>query len=319
MPQGPLFKDDYRPHFSGHETFPLRYGWLKKAFDHVNSWNNDEDTKAIFIGEDAISRFGVGKNMVASIRHWAMAVNVIAEDDSLGKIIPGDIGNIIFNGAQALDPYLENPNTLWLIHWRLASQSNKTTWFWVFNQFNNELFDRSHITEGLEKLAESRQWARTSSATVKRDVECFVRSYVAKPTSNKTSAEDSLESPLAELGLIKPVGKRDGFRFVRGSKPSLGNGVFLYALIDFWNKSHYSRLNHLTFDAIAHAPGSPGRIFLLDENALADRLVNIESYSDGVLTWSETSGIKQIIKRPNNNFINNILDYIRCDYEGGLI
>ena len=35
MLRGPLYGDDYRPQFSGHETFPLRYGWLKKAFDAV--------------------------------------------------------------------------------------------------------------------------------------------------------------------------------------------------------------------------------------------------------------------------------------------
>ena len=40
--------------------------------------------------------------------------------------------------------------------------------------------------------------------------------------SGKASHEDVLESPLPELGLVKPVGKRDGFRFVRGNKPSLG-------------------------------------------------------------------------------------------------
>ncbi|MEK7854647.1 MAG: DUF4007 family protein, partial [Acidobacteriota bacterium] len=35
MRRGPLFEPNYRPSFSGHETFPLRYGWLKKAFDRV--------------------------------------------------------------------------------------------------------------------------------------------------------------------------------------------------------------------------------------------------------------------------------------------
>ena len=35
MARGPLFQDTYRPQFSGHETFPPRYGWLKKAFDAV--------------------------------------------------------------------------------------------------------------------------------------------------------------------------------------------------------------------------------------------------------------------------------------------
>ena len=35
MLRGPLYRDDYPPQLSGHETFPIRYGWLKKAFDAV--------------------------------------------------------------------------------------------------------------------------------------------------------------------------------------------------------------------------------------------------------------------------------------------
>ena len=38
-----------------------------------------------------------------------------------------------------------------------------------------------------------------------------------------------LESPLTELGLIKAIGKSNGFRFVRGPKLTLGDGV-LYTL-----------------------------------------------------------------------------------------
>ena len=43
MARGPLFQDTYRPQFSGHETFPLRYGWLKKAFDAVRATEERTD------------------------------------------------------------------------------------------------------------------------------------------------------------------------------------------------------------------------------------------------------------------------------------
>ena len=33
--RGQLYEPEYRPRLSGHETFPLRYGWLKKAYDAV--------------------------------------------------------------------------------------------------------------------------------------------------------------------------------------------------------------------------------------------------------------------------------------------
>jgi len=316
MLRGPLYEDDYRPQFSGHETFPLRYGWLKKAYDEVLDCLEVGNNRSIFLGEDAIARFGVGKNMVASIRHWATVVGVIEEDLSTGRIVPGELGQLIFgwDGEQGLDPYLENPSTLWLIHWQLAARPHKTTWYWVFNHFPGIQFDRHQIVDALEKLATDSNWGRVSVATIKRDVECFVRSYVAHPATGKNSPEDTIESPLAELGLMKPVGKRDGFRLVIGNKPSLGSGVFLYALANFWRDSSYKGLNQLPFDAIARSPGSPGRVFLLDENDLADRLINIEEASEGTFSWSETSGIKGIIKNPNRRIKYKPLNYILSDY-----
>jgi hypothetical protein len=79
MPRGPIFQDSYKPQFSGHETFPLRYGWLKKAYDAVEEREGRPDSKAAFTHDDAIARFGVGKNMVASMRYWATASGVIAD------------------------------------------------------------------------------------------------------------------------------------------------------------------------------------------------------------------------------------------------
>lgn len=316
MSRGPLFEDGYRPQFSGHETFPLRYGWLKKAYDSVIETDAKGDNRSIFLGDDAIARFGVGKNMVSSMRHWASAVGIIEEEPKTGRIQPSDLGKIIFGwaGEQGLDPFLENPSTLWLIHWQLCARSVKTTWHWVFNYYPGTQFERHQLVEGLEKVAQERNWGHVSPATIKRDVECFVRSYVAHPATSKSSPEDTLESPLAELGLIKPVGKRDGFRIVTGTKPSLGFGVFLYALANFWQNSNYKGLNQLPFDIIARTPGSPGRVFLLDENDLAERLITIEDTSDGALSWSETSGIKGIIKNPNRRLRYKTLNYILADY-----
>ncbi len=317
MYQIPLHDKTYRPHFSGHETFPLRYGWLKKAFDAIVESHELPDNRSVFLNDDAIARFGVGKNMVASMRHWATAVGVLSDNQETGRIEPCTLGQLIFDGLGLMkpDPYLENPSTLWLIHWQLCSRPNKTTWYWTFNHYPSDFFERQQICEGLEKLAYAREWVRTSPTTIKRDVECFVRTYATRPATSKTTPEDNLESPLAELGLIKSVGKRDGFRLVRGAKPTLGQGVFLFALVDFWQNSTYKGLNQLPFEAIFQSPGSPGRVFLLDENDLADRLMDIEETSHGTLAWSETSGIKGIIKKPKRYFKEDTLFYITPDYK----
>ena len=74
---GKYKKTTGRPtHFSGHETFPLRQMWLKKVIEQAVG---NVVPKTAFADENAIAEFGVGKNMVASMRHWALACNVMTE------------------------------------------------------------------------------------------------------------------------------------------------------------------------------------------------------------------------------------------------
>lgn len=312
MARGPLFQDDYRPQLSGHETFPLRYGWLKKAFDAIAATEGDADNKVVFLGDDAIARFGVGKNMVASMRHWAAAADIIDESQGVNLIRTTAFGRKIFS-AGGLDPYMEHPATLWLVHWKLAARSAKTTWFWAFSYYPAVTFEREHLVKGIARLAKERAWSRVATSTIKNDVACFVRTYVPQQPSGQAGNDDALESPLTELGLIKAIGKRDGFRFVRGPKATLGDGVFIYALLDFW--SRHSTAATLSFEAIAHEPGSPGRVFLLDENDVADRLAGIDDATGGALRWSETAGLKQVV-RDSALDIGAALDFVDRDYAG---
>lgn len=312
MARGPLYQEDYRPQFSGHETFPLRYGWLKKVFDSIEATEGEAENKTVFLDDDAIARFGVGKNMVASMRYWAVAVDIIEETQGSNLIRTTELGRKLF-GADRLDPYMEHPATLWLVHWKLAARPAKTTWFWAFNHYPAVTFEREHLIKGVTRLAKERGWSRVAATTIKNDVACFVRTYVAQQPSSQAGHDDALESPLTELGLIKAIGKRDGFRFVRGPKSTLGDGVFVYALLDFW--SRHSKAATLSFEAIAHEPGSPGRIFLLDENDVADRLSSLDDVTGGKLRWSETAGLKQVVRDTDLNFTSK-LTYVDMDYTG---
>ncbi len=316
MTRGPLYEQHYRPQFSGHETFPLKYGWLRKAVDAVRESPPGEPNRSVFLADEAIGNFGVGKNMVTAIRYWSESVGMITPAGDTGRIEVTSLGHLIF-GKEGLDPYMEVPATSWLAHWRLCGRPNRTTWFWVFGHLSELDFDRDHLYRALTALSVERRWPRISDATIKRDVDCFIRSYASRPASAGAIREDELESPLVELGLVRALGKKDGFRMVRGTKPSLGPGVFLYALLDFWERfsgSASSRRSSLSFEAIAHEPGSPGRVFLLDEADLADRLACIEEYTDGSLMWSETSGLKQMLRRREIDE-REALRFVSRDYE----
>ena len=294
MSRGHLYTVEYRPQFSGHETFPLRYGWLKKAYDLVSETKDDPKNKSKFTDDEAIATLGVGKNMVSSIRFWAQACNIIKENGQNG-LAPTQLGEDIF-GVDGLDPFMENAATLWLVHWHLCSKAERTTWYWAFNHFLAQSFERELLVKDLMRLAANREWPRVSSTTVKRDVDCFARTYAVRMPSGRGLHEEALESPLAELGLLKATAKKDGFRFVAGERSTLGDGVFAYAATQFWSDFSPSAKS-LSFEAIAHEPGSPGRVFCLEEQELARRLADIEGYTNGAIAWSETAGLKQLVRR----------------------
>jgi hypothetical protein len=290
LPMIPLV-DGYKPQFSGHETFPLRQLWLHKAVDAVLSTPD----RSPFVDDDAIVRFGVGKNMVTSIRFWASACKIIAEDRGAYSVT--DLGKELMAG-DGLDPYCERPATSWLMHWFLASTYDKTTtWYFLFNHVNQQVFDRETVVtalwENFEQLAAaSPTLKRISLSTLKRDVECCVRSYV--PRAGGESPEEMSEPLLGELGLIQQNAK-GSFEFRRGAKRSLPDGIFAYSLLEYWQRQQAGAV--MAFDRVAHDYGSPGRVFKLDEDALAERLMALDSLTRGDIQWTEQAGIRQVIRR----------------------
>ena len=312
--RGSHFEQNYRPQFSGHQTFTLRYGWLKKAFDAVTLTERNNENKSIFLDDDSIARFGVGKNMVSSIRHWATATGIIEEPSNSQIIRTTELGQKIFN-SKGYDPYMEHPTTLWLVHWQLAAVPTKTTWFWSFNYFTATTFEREHLLKELMKLVDRYSWPHAAEKTVKNDVACFVNTYAAHRSKANAAHDDVLESPLMELGLIKAIG-RDNFRFVRGPKSTLGDGVFIYALLEFW-QNYSPTTSTLSFEAIAHEPGGPGRVFLLNENDVADRLIALDEATRGVLRWSEVTGLRQVVRSAEIDKIDP-LSYIDAEYKAAM-
>ena len=285
-----------KPQFSGHETFPLRQLWLKKAFDAVqNAPYFGGAPKGIFSDEGAIVDFGVGKNMVSSIRFWALACNVIEENNDFYKVTA--LANRIFNEASGLDPFCEHISTVWLMHWSMVSTPERTTtWYFLFNHIVQQVFDRELVGKTLSSELE-RLNLKTAQATLKRDVECCIRSYV--PRVKSESPEDLSEPLLGELGLIFHNSK-DSFEFRRGAKRSLHDGIFGFALLDYWQRLEVSG-SVMAFDRVAHDYGSPGRVFKIDESNISERLMSLEQITNGQIQWTEQAGLRQVTLKNNSD------------------
>jgi uncharacterized protein DUF4007 len=271
-----------RGQFAGHETFPLRLLWLKKACEAIG----DGAPAGIFQDQDAIARFGVGRNMAVSMRYWALASGFFEENEKL--IRPAALGSLILPG-DGLDPYVERPATVWLAHWHIASTPLMTTTaYYAFNALAAIEFDPGTLVDELLRLVEARGW-RATRGTLKRDVEVFLRSYVRR---GDAQSEDAAEPLLAELGLVREARLGGWYEFVRGPKPSLPDEVFAYALGQFWESQGGSSV--LTAEQVCYAPGSPGRVFKLDEDSIITRLMGLFDLTQGAWQWTDTAGLRQI-------------------------
>ncbi|MBJ7483499.1 DUF4007 family protein [Brevundimonas sp.] len=281
-------ESESRLQFAGHETFPLRLLWLKKTYDAVRADAEGADgaPRRTFQEHDAIARFGIGKNMVMSMRHWALASGMIVPTGS--NFTPTAIAHRLLSD-DGLDPFLESSATLWLIHAILAGTPTPcTTFYYAFNILNQAEFDRDGLNEAMLDLARN-NGARATPETIKRDVEVFLRSYVSRTGDG---GEDAAEPLLAELGLIREARLSGRYEFVRGPQPSLPDGIFALHLSRFWTAKKSPPT--LTVEAIAYEPGSPGRVFKMDEDSVVTRLTRLSDVTRGAFQWTDTAGLRQV-------------------------
>ena len=292
----PFVDSTHKPSFSGHETFPLRQLWLLKAYREVDRFSEKKGKAplSVFSGDDAIVRFGAGKNMVSSIKHWALSCGMIEYTESQDALQATATGDWLLS-ENGLDPFGDSASTSWLIHWRLAGQGGKNfksaTWYWLFNHVTSPSFTRSDLNHAYVNFLKDLE-IKVSPATIKRDIECCLKSYA--PKADSKNMEEVSEPVLGELGIIHSIGN-DSFEFRRGPKHTLSDHMFALALNEFWDH-HSPGTSTLSFEAIAHEYGSPGRVFKLDENSISDRLSNIENITSGKMLWSDTAGMKQITR-----------------------
>lgn len=281
--------------FARHETFHPRYSWFRKAYAHV------ERDGGIFGRVDAPVKIGVGKNMVRAIRFWGLAAKLIAEDPQHSgrrqtHFVPTRRGYALF-GHGRWDPYMEDPGTLWLLHWLLlAPKSQLPVWWLAFNEFNAVEFSESDLQSAASTLLEAASaWAVPHPKSLNKDVSALLRTYAPAEKTARSRIDDMLDCPLRELNLLNRSPATGRFRFTLGSKPTLPSSVVAYAALDYVALTG-SHGNTITMSHLIHEPGAPGRAFKLTEAEMVETLrpsmdgedrVNLTTSTGAVqFTWS---------------------------------
>lgn len=263
--------------FARHETFCPRYGWLKKGFDGVQA-----DGK-IFERPDAIERLGVGKNMVRSIRFWCLVFKLIRPvEESSNFRISGPMRTSRF--AQRLlakngwDPFLEDPASLWLLHWRLfIPPVIAPAWAIALNLNALGMFTQKDLARALIASKETvPEFDRFSDSSFQKDASCFIRMYGPPDPDVR-----EIESPFTHLELLSAEYGNGHFRFNLGEKPDLPDSVFLAACLDYAHYFH-NGLKNLSLNQILYGFNSPGVVFKLTETDVGHRLERITARISGI-------------------------------------
>lgn len=264
---------------SGHESFTCRQFWLKKGYDFLRD-------RRSFSDPDAVVYLGVGKNMVTAIQYWMKSFDLIGEDGA-----PTELAAYLL-ADEGVDPYLEKPGTLWLLHYLLVSRRRASLFDIVFNDFRpkHPIFTKPQLVQHVVDICED-QALPISSSSIQRDVDVLVRSY-ARPHRKATSVEDDFVTLLLDLNLLDTleVTKGDGavrYAIERRSRGDLPMPIVLYAILEQYQG------NSISFRELANDPNGPGMVFALDEDGLLNQ-INIMTANYPDIVFSDDAGVREL-------------------------
>ncbi len=258
----------------GHEKFPLREGWINKALIIIPT------IPEVFLKKDAADMFGIGSNMVKSLRYWLRAFGLTIEKGAAGTELT-ELGKLIAE----YDPCLEKAFTLWIMHSYIVKNSEEaTTWFLYFNRCDADELKKSEIeTILLREVKKYVEGQKFSEKSLSSDVDVLLNMY--SKNKEKSDPEDKNISPFSQLALIK---KADGkYMKNRPDKRCFSELIVLYELIRMSKD-----LNGISIEKAVHGENGLANIYNLTSvmaNDYFDRLADA-----GYIQVNRTAGLDMI-------------------------
>lgn len=268
-----------------HESFYIREGWLRKGIKNVHS-----DCR-IFIREDATDILGIGVSMVKALRYWLQACGLTVEEKVTGnkreQKLTEHLGEIILLN----DPYFEDIFSLWIIHYKLVTnRENCTSWYLFFNEVTANEFTKEDLkNEMIYALKRSTNNMTFSESSLFDDCECIIKTYVNNKKENK-NPEENTSCPLNELGLLSKSVLNHGKEIIRKTKPSmdkLDKLVVLYIILDNLKGAESIGIENILTDKC-----NAGMVLNLDRNLLNEYLDLLKNA--GYIGINRTAGLNQV-------------------------
>ncbi len=265
--------------YTGHETFACRSYWLKKGYDFLKDKNN-------FSAPESPSILGVGKNMVRSIKYWLRAFALYEEDE----LTP--LATKIFDNENGWDPYLEDINTIWLLHYFLVKKSYAKIYSDFFNEFKKRQTEFSF--ENFEYFLKNRT-LNIAANSLESDVSVLKSNYLRSNRSGN-EVDDTFSLFLQELNLIDQISVGT-FHFNTRKKKALSNKIFFFTILD-----NFKDQTSISFDSLMSEYSCPGNIFCLTQEELFSRISMLTNEEEGVV-FTEDAGVREL-QISKDNFSN---------------
>lgn len=293
--------------FGRHGTFYIRNGWISKGINVL-----DEGDKTIFSPknmEKAIDKLGLGQAMVVSLRYWLDVLGVTEETRESNEVVKKftDFGRKI----KEKDRYLERKGTLWLLHYKLATnKDNATTWYWFFNKFNQREFDDEIFMRKLEIYISEEGEKTVSENTIKKDYLCLKNTYLYENNINKNeNIEDTISSPLRELRLITNKGSEKTYIKNKINIEEIAPEIFYYTIIDRLS----DQVNQISLEDLTYKENFPGRIFNLNMNDVYDMTNILENKEYIKVNKKYGNNYIEIFERDKEKILNNYYSNNKID------
>lgn len=293
--------------FRAHDTFFIRKGWLSKGMERI------VEKPDLFVDkeENPMDVLGIGSNMVKALRYWLQTVGLCQESNKGRRIQTlTDLGQLVYDN----DRYIEELGTLYLLQYKLASQEEEATaWYFFFNEFSMSEFTREEYVQSLQNYILMKEDSNTVAIrSLNDDFACIINTYLPRYKTNpgKVSAENNIDCPFGELGLVDIANKKQKtYKKTIPAAKSLNPWVVLAVIVEEAQGKKEIALNELLT-----APNNIGRVFNLDAITMLDVLHEIENL--GEIKIIRTAGLDVVQIKEEFSFIECVNKYYETIDEG---
>lgn len=257
----------------GHEKFALREGWLTKGLNEVENPEYDN----VFLEKDAAEIFGLGNNMVKSLRYWMRVFGLTNDNGSklstFGKLVA------------EYDRYIEDTFSLWIMHSQIAKDiHNATSWYMYFNRCDADDLDKSQINSILyREISKYAPEKKVSEKSLESDVDVLLNMYSKRKEND--DPEDKSISPFSQLALVKNSGGK--YSKVHPLAKHFSELIVLYEIASMLGGE-----DSLSIDALINGEKGLRRIYNLSSVAANDYLDKLDAA--GYIKVDRTAGLDVI-------------------------